>query len=97
MAVTIQIRRVISPHKRDLAVPLLDQVRDLTRYQNGHLYTEVLSPPEVSEISIENSTWSSMVAWKTWESSPDWQKATARIEKLLDAKTECAVVEAAVG
>ena len=49
MAVTIQIRRVISPHKRNLAVPLLDQVRDLTRYQNGHLYTEVLSPPEAME------------------------------------------------
>jgi antibiotic biosynthesis monooxygenase (ABM) superfamily enzyme len=96
MSITIQIRRVISPRKRQIAAPLLDQVRDLTRYQNGHLYTEVLSPPEVSEISIENSTWSSMMAWKTWESSRDWQTAKARIEKLLDAKTECAVVDAAV-
>ncbi len=96
MAVTIQIRRSIPPHKRPLAGPLLDQVRELTRHQNGHFYTEVLSTPKVSDISIENSTWSSMMAWKAWESSRDWQTAKARIEKLLDAKTECAVIATTV-
>jgi len=93
MAVTIQIRHVIPPHKRPLAASLLAQVRDLTRHQNGHFYTEVLCTPEVSETSIENTTWSTMVAWKIWESSRDWQKAKARIETLLDAKTECLVVD----
>ena len=95
MAVTIQIRHIIPPNKRAFAAPLLGQVRELTRHQNGHFYTEVVCSPEGSEISIENSTWSSMLAWKAWESSRDWQTAKARIEKLLDAKTEYAVVTAA--
>ena len=84
MAVNIEIRRVIPPHKQALAAPLLDQVRELTLHQNGHFYTEVLYTPEASNISLENSTWSSMVAWENWESSRDWQKAKARIEQLLD-------------
>jgi antibiotic biosynthesis monooxygenase (ABM) superfamily enzyme len=96
MAVTIQIRHRIPPHKRSLAAPLLDQVRTLIRHQNGHFYTEVVSTPDISEISIENSTWSTMLAWEAWESSPDWQKAKTRIETLLDAKTEWAVVSTAM-
>ena len=92
MAVTIQIRRIIPPHKRELAVTLLDQVRNLTRHQNGHFYTEVLSTPEVSEISIENSTWSSMKAWRHWEASREWQLAQSRIESLLESKTDVRVV-----
>ena len=95
MAVTIEIRHVIPSHKRALARPLLDQVRELTRHQNGHLYTEVLSAPETPETIIENSTWSSMVAWQAWESSQDWQTAKARIEELLHARTECSVVHTA--
>ncbi|MDJ0782584.1 MAG: hypothetical protein QNJ22_11465 [Desulfosarcinaceae bacterium] len=94
MPVTIQIRRIIPTHKRDLAISLLDQVRELIRYQNGHFYTEVLSTPEVSEISIENSTWSSMTAWRNWETSTAWQKARARIDDLLESKTEVRVVAA---
>ncbi|WP_319526318.1 hypothetical protein [uncultured Desulfosarcina sp.] len=89
MAVTIRIRRIIPPHKLPLAGPLLDKVRELIHHQNGHLYTEV------PEISIENSTWSSLEAWKAWESSRDWQAAKACIEKLLDAKTECVIVPTA--
>ena len=92
MPVTIQIRHVIPSHKRQLATPLLNQVRELTRHQNGHFYTEVVCTPEVSDMSIENSTWCSMADWKSWEASADWQKAKARIESLLDAKTECAIV-----
>ena len=95
MPVTIQIRRVIPPHKRDLAATLLDQVRDLTRHQNGHFYTEVLSAPEVSEVSIENSTWSSLDAWHSWEASRAWQTAQSRIETLLESKTDVRVVATA--
>ena len=95
MAVTVQIRHFIPPSKRAFAGPLLGQVRELIRLQNGHFYTEVLSTPEGSAFSIENITWSSMLAWKTWESSHDWKTAKARIEKLLKAKTECAVVATA--
>jgi hypothetical protein len=94
MAVTIEIRHVIPSHKRALARPLLDQVRELTRHQNGHLYTEVLCAPETPETIIENSTWSSLVAWQTWESSQDWRMAKTRIGELLQAKTECAVIAA---
>jgi quinol monooxygenase YgiN len=94
MPVTIQIRRIIPPHKRALAAGLLDQVRQLTRHQNGHFYTEVLCTPEVAEISIENSTWSSMAAWQRWENSQEWQKAVSRIEELLESKTEVRVVAA---
>jgi heme-degrading monooxygenase HmoA len=94
MAVTIQIRRIIPPHKRALAVTLLDRVRELTRHQNGHFYTEVLSTPEVSEISIENSTWSSMTAWRNWEASREWQTAQSRIEALLESRTDVRVVAA---
>jgi heme-degrading monooxygenase HmoA len=97
MPVTIQIRRIIPPHTRALAIPLLDQVRELIRHQNGHFYTEVLGPPEVSEICIENSTWSSMAAWRSWEASREWQKAKGRIEELLDSKTEVRVVAAGSG
>jgi hypothetical protein len=50
MPVTIQIRRIIPSHKRAVATALLDQVRELTRHQNGHFYTEVFGTPEVSEI-----------------------------------------------
>jgi heme-degrading monooxygenase HmoA len=96
MPITIQIRRIIPSHKRALAIPLLDQVRELIRHQNGHFYTEVLGMPEVSEICIENSTWSSMAAWRNWEASREWQKAQARIEEMLETKTEVRVV-AAVG
>jgi len=95
MPVTIQIRRFIPPHKRYLAVPLLDRVRELIRHQNGHFYTEVLCGPEVSEVSIENSTWSSMAAWRNWKSSQEWQKAQARIEDLLESRTEYSVVATA--
>jgi heme-degrading monooxygenase HmoA len=94
MPVTIQIRRIIPSHKRALAAALLDQVRDLTRHQNGHFYTEILCTPEVAEISIENSTWSSLAAWRRWEASREWQKAQARIEALLESKTEVRVVAA---
>lgn len=95
MAVTIQIRRFIPPHKRALAMPLLDQVRELVRHQNGHFYTEVLCGPEVSEISIENSTWSSMAAWRSWRSSREWQRVQARIEDRLESRTEYSVVATA--
>lgn len=94
MPVTIQIRRIIPSHKRTVAIALLDQVRELTRHQNGHFYTEVLCRPEVSEICIENSTWSSMAAWRTWEASREWQKAKRRIEELLETTTEVRVVAA---
>ena len=95
MPVTIQIRRVIPAHKRPLAIALLDQVRALTRHQNGHFYTEVLSAPEVSEISIENSTWSSLAAWRSWDASRAWQTAQARSEDLLESKTDVRVVDTA--
>jgi quinol monooxygenase YgiN len=94
MAVTIQIRRFIPPHKRALAVTLLDRLRELIRHQNGHFYTEVLSTPEVSEICIENSTWRSMAAWQSWEASREWQRAQSRIEELLESKTDVRVVAA---
>ena len=96
MAVTIQIRHVIPSHKRALAMPLLDRVRALTRHQNGHFYTEVLCTSEASETIVENCTWSSLAAWQAWESSQDWQTAKARLEELLHAKTECAVVATAM-
>jgi heme-degrading monooxygenase HmoA len=94
MPVTIQIKRIIPPNKQAIAMPLLDRVRELIRYQNGHFYTEVQCTPEVSEICIETSTWSSLAAWRSWATSREWQKAESHIEELLESKTEVRVVAA---
>ena len=88
MAIKIIIKRKVPKEKEEALVPLLIALRSKATTQPGYISGETLRNVEDSEEFIVISTWQSVDAWRSWESSKERGEVQERIEEILEGKTE---------
>jgi len=87
MAVKIIIRRRVPKEKESKLLPLLVELRSKATTQPGYISGETLRNVKSPQDFIVISTWQSVEAWKTWETSKGRGEIQGKIDALLGKKT----------
>ena len=88
MAVKIIIKRKVAADKAAQLKELVMQLRSLSMKQPGYVSGESLKNVDRQNEYLVISTWDSLSAWKTWQSSKERAKIQDQIDALLGQKTE---------
>ena len=93
MAVKIIIKRKVAADKAAQLKELVMQLRSLSMKEPGYVSGESLKNVDRQNEYLVISTWDSLSAWKTWQSSKERAKVQDQIDTLLGQKTEYEVYE----
>lgn len=93
MAVKILIKRNVAADKASQLKELVMQLRSLSMKEPGYVSGESLKNVAKQQEYLVISTWDSLSAWKTWQSSKERAKVQDQIDVLLGQKTEYEVYE----
>ena len=93
MAVKIIIKRKVAADKAAQLKELVMQLRSLSMKEPGYVSGESLKNVDRQNEYLVISTWDSLSAWKTWQSSKERAKIQDQIDALLGQKTEYEVYE----
>jgi heme-degrading monooxygenase HmoA len=93
MAVKILIIRKVAADKASQLKELVMQLRSLSMKEPGYVSGESLKNVDRQNEYLVISTWDSLSAWKTWQSSKERAKVQDQIDTLLGQKTEYEVYE----
>jgi antibiotic biosynthesis monooxygenase (ABM) superfamily enzyme len=88
MAVKILIKRKVAADKAAQLKELVMQLRSLSMKEPGYVSGESLKNVDRQNEYLVISTWDSLSAWKTWQSSKERAKIQDQIDALLGQKTE---------
>ncbi len=93
MAVKILIKRKVAADKSSQLKELVMQLRSLSMKQPGYVSGESLRNVDRQDEYLVISTWDSLAAWKSWQSSKERAQIQGQIDGLLGQKTEYEVYE----
>jgi len=93
MAVKIIIKRKVAADKAAQLKELVMQLRSLSMKEPGYVSGESLKNVDRQNEYLVISTWDSLSAWKTWQSSKERAKIQDQIDALLGKKTDYEVYE----
>ncbi|MBN1613540.1 MAG: antibiotic biosynthesis monooxygenase [Deltaproteobacteria bacterium] len=88
MTVKIMIKRKVPKQKKTEFLKLINGLRTEAIKQPGYISGEVLSNADHPEQYLVISTWNSPEEWLAWKSSKKRAELQAKIDTLLDAKTQ---------
>ncbi|MDQ1336345.1 MAG: hypothetical protein QG552_3295 [Thermodesulfobacteriota bacterium] len=88
MAVKIILKRKVAKDKEASLLPLLIQMRALAMSQPEYISGETLRNTEEPEEVLVISTWQSAESWKAWFRNSQRAEIQAKIDALLEEKTE---------
>ena len=89
--VRIIIERRCQPHREIELLSLLIQLRIKTMNQRGYVSGETLRSVDDPSLWVVISTWLDADLWQVWETSPDRQQFTSKIEPLLTGPEKVSV------
>ena len=88
MTVKIMIKRKVPKQKKPEFLKLINGLRTEAIKQPGYISGEALSNIDHPEQYLVISTWNSPEEWQAWKASKKRVELQAKIDKLLDGKTQ---------
>ena len=88
MTVKIMIKRKVSKQKKNDFLQLINKLRTEVIKQPGYISGEILNHLDDPEQYLVISTWKSAEEWQAWKASKDRVELQAKVDGLLEEKTQ---------
>ena len=88
MAIKVIITRKVARGRQKDLLPLLTELRAKAMNQRGYISGETLTGLSDPDEFLVISTWNSLEDWKAWDANQERTRIQAKIDAILEAKTE---------
>jgi heme-degrading monooxygenase HmoA len=87
MPVHVVIKRKFKMNQPEKLFPLLSELNNLAKTQEGYISTETLQSTENSEDYLVISKWETEENWDTWHKRKERREIQGRIDSLIGERT----------
>lgn len=87
MPVYVVIKRKFKMNHPEKLIPLLGELRERAKTQEGYISTETLQSNDSSEDYLVISKWETAENWKTWFGSKERRDIQGKVDSLIGERT----------
>lgn len=87
MSVYVVIKRKFKMNHPGELIPLLNELRERAKTQEGYISTETLQSDDSSEDYLVLSKWKTAENWKTWFESKERRDIQGKVDSLIGERT----------